>query len=169
MNSFATLHQAKLETLNLKGNSISSIDKETFKNLPDLLVLDISENNLTFLNKEIFSGLHECEEIFLQKNAIIEICPMTFVDLVSLKELDLTGNKLNELEKKIFPITTQFLSSTVHLKLHNNSFRCLNWLWIQIACFLQLPFICLQICVAFQVIVLKKLIFTAKTNWDWFL
>jgi hypothetical protein len=43
-----------LKRLNLKGNKISSIDYETFQNIPDLEDLDLSYNNLNSLDFTVF-------------------------------------------------------------------------------------------------------------------
>jgi Leucine-rich repeat (LRR) protein len=124
--------------LNLSGNflghSLSSERKignasRMFDGMPHLTVLDLSNNKIAHLPKDIFMALNNLTNLNLSGN-VLEQWNSTFNRTTCLKHLDLSGNKLATLP----PFLTEFLdtlsagesnsSDTVLLDLGGNPWDC---------------------------------------------
>ncbi len=80
----------KLHTLQYAGNDLNELSATLFH--PALKVLDVSENNLTFI-ADAFSKCNQLEELDLHANQLSAYPSSSFV-LKSLKSLILSGNPL---------------------------------------------------------------------------
>ncbi|XP_053767241.1 leucine-rich repeat-containing protein 37A-like [Desmodus rotundus] len=105
--------------LNLKGNSISQFDKDTWKSYHETEKLILSDNNLRELRKESFEGLLFLKYLDLSGNNIKFIEESTFETLPFLEYLNLGGNLLTEVSSGMFRAWhgMQFLHTII---LHHN-------------------------------------------------
>ncbi|XP_016062774.1 PREDICTED: leucine-rich repeat-containing protein 37A2-like [Miniopterus natalensis] len=83
--------------LNLQGNSISYIDKDTWKSYHVVEKLILSGNNLRELHKDSFEGLLSLQYLDLSCNKIQFIESNTFESLPFLQYLNLSHNLITEL------------------------------------------------------------------------
>ena len=91
-----------LKYLNLKHNGINQIENDTFNTFKNLMSLNLENNELTTLNKNIFIGLDCLKILKIEKNKITSIEDNTFEHLNSLIELDLKGNSLTNITQFMF-------------------------------------------------------------------
>nr|KAF6416229.1 hypothetical protein HJG59_009504 [Molossus molossus] len=84
--------------LNLQGNSISFIDKDTWKSYHLVEKLNLSGNNLRKLHKDSFEGLHSLQYLDLSCNEIQFIERNTFDSLPSLQYIILSCNPLTTVQ-----------------------------------------------------------------------
>ena len=73
-----------------------------FKNLRILVELDLSNNNLTHLEPETFSGNERLQTLTLSHNKITSIAPYVFPLLKHLKTIDLSHNFIDEIHRNTF-------------------------------------------------------------------
>ena len=98
-NILLTQHHPLLAQLILSYCSIAVINQMTFKNLKNLLYLDLSYNLIESLYENTFSGLLRLEKINLEGNHLLRsIEPNTFVSLQGVKELQLIGTNLDKIQ-----------------------------------------------------------------------
>lgn len=84
-NSFLKLNF--LQKLDLSRNEVKYIDNEAFKYLKNLKRLDLSHNKIVNLNKNMFEPLHSLERLKLNNNSVVHIYKGVFDHLKSLKSL----------------------------------------------------------------------------------
>ncbi|XP_066224466.1 extracellular matrix protein 2 isoform X1 [Saccopteryx leptura] len=134
----------EITSLELVGNSITSIPDEAFNGLPNLERLDLSKNNITssgigpkafkllkklmYLNMdgnnlvEIPSGLPPTlQELKINENNLRTIDEESLSDLNQLLTLELEGNNLSE--TNVNPIAFKPLKSLSYLRLGRNKYR----------------------------------------------
>ena len=61
-----------VKILNLTSNNLTELDKDIFSNFTQLQELDLSYNNLTELDKDIFSNLTQLNNLNLRNNNLIK-------------------------------------------------------------------------------------------------
>ncbi|XP_028991652.1 toll-like receptor 7 [Betta splendens] len=113
-----------LERLEFRDNRLDMLwrDGDTryvnyFKNLHNLVVLDISYNNLNFIPEEVFSNMpNNLSELYIRKNRFKSFMWGKLTFLRSLTVLDLSGNSLSSVPK----ILSNCAKSLKKLILHNN-------------------------------------------------
>ncbi|KAM7068391.1 uncharacterized protein WM277_003396 isoform 3-T3 [Molossus nigricans] len=95
---------------NLQGNSISFIDKDTWKSYHLVEKLNLSGNNLRKLHKDSFEGLHSLQYLDLSCNEIQFIERNTFDSVPSLQYIDMGKTQVS--------LTTveRILVMTLHLE-----------------------------------------------------
>ncbi|GFS34288.1 chaoptin [Nephila pilipes] len=122
----------QVQILALDHNNISTIEDETFSKMHNLRILDLSYNKIAHLPDDAFSGT-KLERLNLSHNYLAAI-PMTAFGKVknSLKFIDLSSNRLINLLPEIFSIPNKIqalnLSSNQITKLHETSFKGLGHL-----------------------------------------
>ena len=79
-----------LSTLNMSHNNVRNIVPQAFKDLSNLLVLDLSFNKIIHLYENIFRYLNKLQEIRLYGNPVASIDPFAFNGLSSVRFLDLS-------------------------------------------------------------------------------
>ena len=89
---------SSLKKIFIRGNNLNTITEELFS-LPNLEILDLSENQLTDLSKSI-NFLSSLKELHLESNQLNSL-PETIGSLISLETLDLSENKLTRVPKSI--------------------------------------------------------------------
>ena len=107
-----------LTSLNLAGNSLSSLPEGVFAGLSALTELDLAGNSLSSLPEGVFAGLSALAELDLAGNSLNSLPEGVFAGLSALTELDLAGNSLNSLPEGVFA----GLSSLLTLGLNDNGF-----------------------------------------------
>ena len=139
-------HQSKLRTLILKDGGFSSLTRQLFMPLSDLISLDLSFDNITTLDSDVFQDLSNLQYLNIDSNQISEL-PETgllynmkslnyfsieqnnltrvpvniFEGAVNLTYLDIANNKLEYLPEDIFR-TTKYLRE---IYLNNNQLTTL--------------------------------------------
>ncbi|NWZ66933.1 ECM2 protein, partial [Acrocephalus arundinaceus] len=133
-----------LTTLDLTGNSITTISDEAFNGIPNLEWIDLSKNNITSpgIGPKAFKILKKLKRLYLDGNMLALIpseLPSTLEeikindnqlhaidedglkDLKNLVTLELEGNKLSE--ANVSPLAFYPLKSLSYLRLGRNKFR----------------------------------------------
>jgi len=83
----------KLEELNIEFNNVNYIESKFFSCI-NLKILKLGNNQLTYINKSIFSTLIKLEYLDLKSNLINAIDSNSFQKLISLKTLNLNDNMI---------------------------------------------------------------------------
>ncbi|NXO58061.1 ECM2 protein, partial [Aramus guarauna] len=133
-----------LTSLDLTGNSITTISDEAFNGIPNLEWIDLSKNNITSpgIGPRAFKILKKLKRLYLDGNMLVHIpseLPSTLEeikindnhlhaidedglqDLKNLVTLELEGNKLSE--ANVSPLAFYPLKSLSYLRLGRNKFR----------------------------------------------
>jgi hypothetical protein len=97
----------KLKTLNLNNNNLNNLDKDLFKYNTQLKFLLLHDNNLTNLDKNLFKDLILLEFLYLSNNNLTNLDKDLFKYNIQLQELNLSWNKLTNLDKDLFKYNTQ--------------------------------------------------------------
>ncbi|WP_313139186.1 COR domain-containing protein [Myroides sp.] len=104
---------SKCTNLNLKGNKLEEFPI-AIKDCNSLEKLDLSENNIFQINDDIFNDLENLVELNLSFNNLTYL-PTSIGKLKKLKRLILSGNKINHL-----PVEFENLNSLEYLDFDNN-------------------------------------------------
>lgn len=90
----------ELHTLDLASNELTSrwINRETFRGLSRLALLDLSNNKLTRVDVRLFEDAKNLQLLDLSDNAIEIIAERAFFDLPDLQVLRLSRNKLSSID-----------------------------------------------------------------------
>ncbi|XP_055866165.1 insulin-like growth factor-binding protein complex acid labile subunit [Biomphalaria glabrata] len=113
--------------LDLSFNRITRLDREAFRTLPQLEILNLASNHIKELVEGVFTGLGKLEELNLRGNKVSTLSNTSFYGLTSLKELHLCGNDITTLPPSVF----QNLSSLEKLHLQRNAIiELLPWSFI---------------------------------------
>ncbi|NXG24837.1 ECM2 protein, partial [Grallaria varia] len=133
-----------LTSLDLTGNSITTISDEAFNGIPNLEWIDLGKNNITSpgIGPKAFKILKKLKRLYLDGNMLVHIpseLPSTLEeikindnqlhaidedglkDLKNLVTLELEGNKLSE--ANVSPLAFNPLKSLCYLRLGRNKFR----------------------------------------------
>lgn len=120
---FCTVYN--LEYLNLTKNRLHEVENlhmsANRKCLQNLLVLDLSMNNIERIGSNWFSGLKNLEELLIQNNRLNSIADAAFEGLSSLRVIRLNGNNLYNLPPELFNATKQLQE----VYIQNNSLNIL--------------------------------------------
>ncbi|XP_072911576.1 nephrocan-like [Hemitrygon akajei] len=94
LSSFPKGLPVTLVRLDLKGNNIQDICKETVKNLKRLQVLNLRNNKLSSLNPEVFTYVPRLRQLYLDGNPWNCTCDLIRIrDLLTAKQLEIkSGN-----------------------------------------------------------------------------
>lgn len=119
----------QLQALDVSRNQITStwIDKNTFKGLIRLVLLNLSHNRITKLNAEIFSDLYTLQILNLRYNQIEQLTDGTFTPMNNLHTLLLSHNKLKLLDgsslKGLYVLSLLSIDNNVLTDIHESAFR----------------------------------------------
>ncbi|CAJ1079484.1 LOW QUALITY PROTEIN: toll-like receptor 7 [Xyrichtys novacula] len=147
------MESQSLERLEFRDNRLDVMwrDGDTrycnyFKKLVNLIVLDISQNNLNFIPKEVFSGLPDkLTELYLKNNKLTGFKWEELQLLLSLQVLDLSGNRITTVphmlsnctqslqklilhKNHIVELTPDFLKGAYSLKYLDLSFNSIRYI-----------------------------------------
>ena len=135
-----------LASIDFQSNSIEDVENESFSKCTKLEKIDLMENRLEKITRDIFSGnFDELHEINLSFNAIESIETGSFDKLSNLKSIDLSSNCIQHLSSDLFKnceslkhvhldrneiakIELNLFSAKTHLKLLNLSHNRLNFI-----------------------------------------
>ncbi|XP_019639113.1 PREDICTED: toll-like receptor Tollo [Branchiostoma belcheri] len=106
-------------SIDLSNNNITSIPPNFFNNQSDLLQVDLSNNQISYLNGSIFAPLVDLEVLNLKNNLITTIAVDVFSDLANLRSLDLAENSITSLPDNLF--LHNFNLTDLHLGFNNIS------------------------------------------------
>lgn len=91
-----------VEFLNLSNNKIPELDKNILVNMPQLIRLDLQKNYIKTIGPKTFKDLKTLAFLNLSKNPIEEIDAQTFRGLENLRHLNLSGTFLRTIKKGAF-------------------------------------------------------------------
>ncbi|NXN57625.1 LRC19 protein, partial [Rynchops niger] len=106
-----------LTELYLNENMITVLHNNSFCNLTELLILDISNNHISTVHKAAFAGLNQLSVLNLSYNMIAQLDSDVFTSLKSLTVLNLQNNLL-----KFFHIKSPF--KLIEIGLAGNPWTC---------------------------------------------
>ncbi|XP_046584138.1 slit homolog 1 protein-like [Haliotis rubra] len=86
--------------LQLSNNNITRINKSTFSGTRHLSIIALDENQITRIEKGAFSGIRELQELWLNANKLKKI-PSPFSPKVT--KLQISKNRISKISKKDFP------------------------------------------------------------------
>uniref|UniRef100_A0A8C5M2I8 Toll like receptor 7 n=1 Tax=Leptobrachium leishanense TaxID=445787 RepID=A0A8C5M2I8_9ANUR len=108
--------------LNLTGNNLIVFDWGSLHLLKNLQVLDLSDNSLTTVPRELANCTNSIKKLILHNNQIKTLTPHFLRDVVQLKNLDLSDNKIEIIDQSSFP--ENVLDNLDWLVLQGNPFKC---------------------------------------------
>jgi len=100
-NTFAEWNVLNLHSFNISGN-ILNLTKLTFAGFSKLDDLDLSRNNISWIDCEDFELITEITVLRLRSNRLTAICPHTFRELKRLRHLDLSNNTISSIQPETF-------------------------------------------------------------------
>eukprot|EP00079_Xenopus_tropicalis_P037760 XP_017951531.1 PREDICTED: leucine-rich repeat-containing protein 38 [Xenopus tropicalis] len=106
--------------LDLKNNSLTSLEEGTFSSSSRLLFLDLSYNNLTQLDAGTFKSAEKLIKLYLGNNNLSEVHEAAFESLSSLQVLELHNNNLQSLSVTAL----EALTSLRTIRLDGNPWIC---------------------------------------------
>ena len=124
---FSNLHQ--LLVLNISRNEISDewLSSSTFSSLTRLVALDLSHNKLSKLDQHILRGMNSLQILNLKHNLLHNIAPNTFIRQHNLHILLLSHNRLDELHQKALSgmsvLKSLSLDNNMLSRLHRNALK----------------------------------------------
>nr|UUT42677.1 toll-like receptor 5 [Larimichthys crocea] len=102
-STFEGLVNSAVNHLDLSKNLIKELQRAVFSPLKDATIIDISQNQITKINENAFSGLQgHLRLLNLSYNLIGGIYSYTFTDLTDLRVLDLSNNNIGKLGHDAF-------------------------------------------------------------------
>ena len=108
-------------TLDLRNQSIATLQENDFSGLSSLSILRLVRNSLQTLPDRVFSDLSSLERLELGRNDLRTLPDNVFSDLSSLQTLRLESNQLSQLPDRVF----SDLSNLQTLNLKNNTLSAL--------------------------------------------
>ncbi|KAJ7393959.1 hypothetical protein OS493_003628 [Desmophyllum pertusum] len=121
---------SSLRELHLANNELSELPTGIFQDLTDLIKLDLSQNEISELPQFIFKELKSLKTLYLNNNKITDILPNAFAGLKNLENLYLQGNLLKDMPIETF----KGLSRLRNLKLDSFSLCCYATLYLNLKC-----------------------------------
>jgi len=119
-----------LTTLNLSNNQITSIPENAFSGLTSLQELNLSVNRISEIPKDVFAMLTHLQRLSLSYNKISSIHENAFSGLTQLEELGLFCNQITLIPENAFSGLTQLeeliLSANQIISIHENAFSGLT-------------------------------------------
>ncbi|KAG8212678.1 hypothetical protein J437_LFUL019548 [Ladona fulva] len=168
-DTFRSVGLLNLQRVYVRGARVREVHKDAFRDLTILVEVDLSENKITSLDPETFSGNDRLRVLILNGNPIRELQRMqfpplphlktlemrhcllnyvhrdAFVNLVALETLNLANNKLKRLSEAVFLFSVRLKT----LSLDGNPWRCDCELrafrtWILSSKLYSFPLICVE-------------------------
>lgn len=91
-----------LQEIHITNSFVPAIGDNTFWDLEELLVLNLTRNSIAQLREKNFNGLKKLEKLHLDYNSITEMPSATFQQMPNLRNLTLSHNKLSKLVARMF-------------------------------------------------------------------
>ncbi|XP_031639016.1 slit homolog 3 protein-like [Contarinia nasturtii] len=132
-----------LHSLDVSYNQIETIENGAFNNSVHLRFLNLSNNNISNLNNELFRKLFDLKSLDLSHNKLTSIEPYAFFIQINLVRLDLAHNNISKFNGNMFSDlmgNIEFMSiehnpveevnglmwSTYSNTVKNQEFKCIN-------------------------------------------
>ncbi|NXA16509.1 TLR7 protein, partial [Sapayoa aenigma] len=112
----------KLKLLNLTNNQLKSFNWGNLYYLKKLVTLDLSNNLLTTVPRELSNCSSSLQELMLRNNRIQRLTKHFLRGAFRLRYLDLSSNKIQIIKKSSFP--ENVINNLKMLLLHGNPFKC---------------------------------------------
>ncbi|XP_071417331.1 toll-like receptor 7 isoform X1 [Pithys albifrons albifrons] len=112
----------KLKLLNLTNNRLKSFNWGSLQYLKKLVTLDLSNNLLTTVPRELSNCSSSLQELMLRNNRIQHLTKHFLRGAFKLRYLDLSSNKIEIIKKSSFPESV--INNLKMLLLHGNPFKC---------------------------------------------
>ncbi|XP_067001059.2 chaoptin [Anabrus simplex] len=122
-NAFTNSSHSQLYVIDLSNNEITTIDKMAFQGLRDLTTLNLSGNNITYLYPKSFQDSIYLSSLDLSHNNISEI--YIFDHIPSLRSCNLADNIISVLHNQMFSHTNT--SKLCKLSLANNRITTIEY------------------------------------------
>jgi len=116
-DSFSSLGLIHLKKISLKDCKLQRIDEDAFSQLKVLTHVYLDNNNITKLPTKLFSSNDRLQVIGLSNNQIGSLVTHQFPPLMSLQKIDLSSSGLKSIDTKAFRNLGQSLGE---VKLHDN-------------------------------------------------
>ena len=110
------------DLLDIQDRNINRIYFERTSVLRFITILNISGNNLTVLENNVFDYFTQLEHLFLQRNKLKYIEPEFFKKLVNLTKIDLSHNALTDID----PVTFKTNKKLEILDISDNKLTIIN-------------------------------------------
>ncbi|KAL9865804.1 toll-like receptor 7 isoform 2-T2 [Geothlypis trichas] len=111
-----------LKILNLTNNRLKSFIWGNLPSLKNLVTLDLSNNLLTNVPRELSNCSSSLQELMLRNNRIQMLTKHFLRGAFKLRYLDLSSNKIEVIKKSSFP--ENVINNLEMLLLHGNPFKC---------------------------------------------
>uniref|UniRef100_A0A8B9BZG5 Toll like receptor 7 n=1 Tax=Anser brachyrhynchus TaxID=132585 RepID=A0A8B9BZG5_9AVES len=111
-----------LKILNLTNNRLKTFKWGKLYLLKKLTTLDLSNNLLTTVPRELSNCTSTLQELILRNNRIQRLTKYFLRGAIGLKYLDLSSNKIQIIKKSSFP--ENVINNLKMLLLHGNPFKC---------------------------------------------
>uniref|UniRef100_A0A8C3TT18 Toll like receptor 7 n=1 Tax=Catharus ustulatus TaxID=91951 RepID=A0A8C3TT18_CATUS len=111
-----------LRTLNLSNNHLQSFIWGNLPSLRNLITLDLSNNLLTNVPRELSNCTSSLQELMLRNNRIQRLTKHFLRGAFQLRYLDLSSNKIEIIKRSSFP--ENVINNLKMLLLHGNPFKC---------------------------------------------
>uniref|UniRef100_A0A8C5BD78 Toll-like receptor 13 n=1 Tax=Gadus morhua TaxID=8049 RepID=A0A8C5BD78_GADMO len=118
---------ARVRSIDLSRNNISTLNKTDLKNVPNLLRLDLTRNRISKIESSTFVVQISLKVLILNNNRLCKLQEGMFDGLVNLIELRLTSNQIQTVERPSF----KSLSKLRILDLGHNKLRHLTNVFLQ--------------------------------------
>ncbi|XP_022327082.2 uncharacterized protein LOC111126616 [Crassostrea virginica] len=123
-----------LKELDLSSNSLSTLTSNMFSNMPKLLNLNISGNNIELINDSAFFGL-SLDKLLLNGNKLTKVWRSSFRGVQRFAYLDFSRNEISRVETGAFDSFNEFifvldLSENKLTKLHYGMVREMKYLQV---------------------------------------
>ncbi|XP_062917145.1 relaxin receptor 2 isoform X2 [Mobula hypostoma] len=148
--------------LDLSFNNLTTLTDEMFIRYRELDILMLQFNSISSISSKAFSGLSKLRKLFLSHNCITDLEPGVFQDLYQLEWLVLDNNMLRSVAVKSFV----GLRSLVFLHMSNNSLDhipkvcavlpSLNWLDLEGNHIVSIDKATLETCLKITVLILRN-------------
>uniref|UniRef100_A0A8B9QJV6 Toll like receptor 7 n=2 Tax=Apteryx TaxID=8821 RepID=A0A8B9QJV6_APTOW len=112
----------ELRILNLTSNKLKSFSWGKLQLLEKLITLDLSNNLLLTVPRELSNCSSTIQELILRNNRIQRLTRHFLRGAFNLKYLDLSSNKIQIIKKSSFP--ENVINNLKMLLLHGNPFKC---------------------------------------------
>ena len=86
-NYLPDLHLHNLKGLIIRNSNLMTLKPENFKGIPNLITLDVSDNQLTFIDFKIFEKTQEITEINFSNNHLSVMKSQEILDLLMIKNI----------------------------------------------------------------------------------
>ncbi|VDK61161.1 unnamed protein product, partial [Onchocerca ochengi] len=115
------------ENMLAKSNQITSMSRNSFDSLDELVVLNLANNAINKIERVMLDGMRNLQQLNLRNNSLSVLENLTFTSVSQITTLDLGHNNIHKIEKNVFmPLKNIFwldLSSNLIKTIEKDTFR----------------------------------------------